>query len=223
MQVKWLSCKGLSKTNKAMKHTYPLNLVVLISGAGSNLQSLIDSIRQGNLNAKIDAVISDRRDAYGRQRARDAGIAERIIQPESYLSKSEYENALADAIAGYAPNLVLLAGFMRILSSRFVNQFQGQLLNIHPSLLPNYKGLNTHQRVIDAGDKQHGATVHFVTAELDGGPIIIQAQIKVDANDNASTLQQKVLDEEHKIYPQAIQWIAEGKVDFTQLINTPVL
>ncbi len=213
-------------TPKAMMQVPIINLVVLISGGGSNLQSIIDSIRHGHLDAKIDAVISDREDACGRERARNAGITEMVIRPEMYPSQSEYEKVLAQTVHGYAPSLVVLAGFMRILGSEFVTQFGGKLLNIHPSLLPHYKGLNTHQRVIDAGDKIHGATVHFVTAELDGGPIIMQAQVDVDANDDAATLQQKVLQEEHKIYPQAIQWFvertaAERKVDCTQIKTSP--
>ena len=198
-----------------------INLVVLISGGGSNLQSIIDRINEGSLDAKIDLVISDREQAYGLVRARDAGIAGLVIRPAGYASNVEYENALAKAVANHDPDLVILAGWMRILGRKFVQQFHGRLVNIHPSLLPNYKGLNTHQRVIDAGDKTHGATVHFVTAELDDGPIIIQAQVAVDANDDAVTLQQKVLQEEHKIYPKAIQWIAEGKVNFAHLIKTP--
>ena len=189
-------------------------LVVLISGGGSNLQAIIDSIRQGHLDAKIDVVISDREDAYGRTRAHNAGITEIVIRPEKYTSKSEYEQALAETIHCTSPNLVILAGFMRILSRQFVTQFQGRLINIHPSLLPHYKGLNTHQRVIDAGDKMHGATVHFVTAELDSGQVITQAQVDVDKHDDAITLQQKVLHEEHKIYPRAIQQIVDGKINF---------
>ncbi len=198
-----------------------IKLVALISGGGTNLQSIIDHINEGNLDAKIDLVISDREQAYGLVRARDAGIAGLVIRPGAYASKVEYEHALAKAVANYDPDLVILAGWMRILGRKFVQQFQGRLVNIHPSLLPNHKGLNTHQRVIDAGDKTHGATVHFVTAQLDDGPTIIQAQVTVDANDDAATLQQKVLHEEHKIYPKAIQWIAEGKVNFAHLIKTP--
>ncbi|WP_424946695.1 phosphoribosylglycinamide formyltransferase [Candidatus Spongiihabitans sp.] len=198
-----------------------LNLVALISGRGSNLQSIIERINEGRLDAKIAAVISDREQAYGLVRARAAGIAGLVIRPEVYARKAEYENELAQAVANYNPDLVILAGFMRILGGQFVQQFHGRLVNIHPSLLPNYKGLNTHQRVLDAGDKTHGATVHFVTAQLDAGPTIIQAQVAVDAHDDAATLRQKVLREEHKIYPRAIQWIAEGKVNFAHLIKTP--
>lgn len=199
-------------TNPMSKPT--ITLVVLISGGGSNLQAIIDRIGDGSLDAKIAVVISDREPAYGLVRARNSGIADRVILPNDYSSKSEYDQALAKTVSSYAPDLVVLAGFMRILSKQFVQQFHGRLVNIHPSLLPYYKGLNTHQRVIDAGDKTHGATVHFVTAELDAGPTIIQAQVAVDANDDATTLQRKVLHEEHKIYPKAIQRIAEGKVSF---------
>ena len=198
-----------------------LDLVVLISAGGSNLQAIIDSIKQGSLDAKIALVISNKPDAYGLVRARNAGISETVICSGYYTAKAEYENALAQAVASCNPDLVVLAGFMRILSPKFVTRWQGRLINIHPSLLPLYKGLNTHQRVIDAGDKIHGATVHFVTAELDGGPTIIQAQVNVDIDDDAATLQQKVLHEEHKIYPTAIQWIAEGKINFAEPIKMP--
>jgi phosphoribosylglycinamide formyltransferase-1 len=190
-----------------------LNLVVLISGSGSNLQSIIDSIRSKALNARIGAVISNREDAYGLERARLAGI-EAIVVPHQGCSRPEYDAELAKIVAGYSPDLVVLAGYMRILGKEFVESFPGHIVNIHPSLLPQYRGLDTHQRVIDAGDNTHGATVHFVTAELDSGPIIIQAEVDVDPEDNASTLQQKVLRQEHVIYPRAIQLIAEGKASF---------
>lgn len=191
-----------------------IKLAVLISGGGSNLQSIIKHIDRGRLNAKISVVISDREHAHGLVHADDAGIDRLVMSPEDYADKAEYDNALAKTVACHAPDLVILAGFMRILGRKFVQQFHGRLVNIHPSLLPDYKGLNTHQRVIDAGEKRHGATVHFVTAELDGGPTIIQAPVKVDSDDNADTLQQKVLRQEHKIYPIAIQQIALGVVDF---------
>ncbi len=195
------------------------NLVVLASGGGTNLQSIIDSIASETLDARISGVISDVENAYALQRADQAEILSLVIIPESYVSKFDYEDVLAQTIAKFVPDLIVLAGFMRILSPDFVSQFHGQIVNIHPSLLPKYKGLNTHQRVIDAGDKVHGATVHFVTAELDDGPIINQAEVDVDSSDDANSLQQKVLTQEHVIYPKAIQMIAEGKISFDNSPN----
>jgi len=191
-----------------------IDLVVLVSGGGTNLQSIIDSICTGNLDARIAAVISDQANAYGLTRARDAGIPAVIVKPESYSTQDEFENELTGIITAYEPDLVVLAGFMRILGRTLVEKFAGKIVNIHPSLLPKFKGLNTHQRVINAGETTHGATVHFVTAGLDSGPAIIQAKVDVGVDDTAATLQQKVLQQEHKIYPRAIQWIAEGKVRF---------
>ena len=190
-----------------------LSLVVLISGSGSNLQSIIDNIGSGELDARIAAVISNREDAYGLERAREAGIATAVLSHKG-RSRREYDTELASLVAEYQPDLVVLAGFMRILSESFIDKFEGRIVNIHPSLLPRHKGLDTHQRVIDAGDTVHGASVHFVTAKLDDGPIILQAEVDVEPGDNASTLQQKVLRQEHVIYPRAIQLIAEGKASF---------
>lgn len=195
-----------------------LDLVVLISGGGTNLQSIIDSIHIGNLDARISAVISDQENAYGLTRARDAGIPAVVVKPDSYSTQDEFENELTGMITAYEPDLVVLAGFMRILGRTLVERFAGKIVNIHPSLLPKFKGLNTHQRVINAGETTHGATVHFVTAALDSGPAIIQAKVDVGVDDTAATLQQKVLQQEHKIYPRAIQWIAEGKVKFENSI-----
>lgn len=194
-----------------------LNLVVLISGGGTNLQSIIDKISSGTLNAKISAVISSCEDAFGLKRARDAEIPTVVISPNTFDSKIEYENHLITAVSSYKPGLVVLAGFMKILGKRFVTEFHDKIVNIHPSLLPKYKGLNTHQRALDAGDHVHGATVHYVTAELDDGPIILQAEVSVVSRDDAETLQKKVLREEHKLYPAAIQLIATGNVSFKTL------
>ena len=191
-----------------------INLVVLISGGGTNLQSIIESVQDGTLDARITAVISDQPDAYGLTRALKVGVRNLVVQRESFGSKIEYETELANIVSSHNPDLVVLAGFMRILGPEFVGKFLGRLINIHPSLLPKHKGLHTHERVVAAGDKVHGATVHFVTPELDDGPIIIQSWIDVTPGDSAQALQQKVLHEEHKIYPKAIQWIAEGKVSY---------
>ncbi|TBV00103.1 phosphoribosylglycinamide formyltransferase [Stutzerimonas kirkiae] len=187
------------------------DLVVLISGAGSNLQALIDSL--GNRNpARIRAVISNRADAYGLQRARQAGIETRVLQPRDYPDRDGFDDALADLIDGYSPDLVVLAGFMRILGPAFVRRYNGRLLNIHPSLLPKYKGLDTHRRALEAGDSEHGCSVHFVTEELDGGPLALQAVVPILAGEGLENLAQRVHEQEHLIYPLAVRWFAEGRL-----------
>ena len=189
-----------------------LKLVVLISGGGSNLQSLIDAIDAGELSASIAAVFSNESDAFGLQRASKAGIPTHVLSHRDYENRSAYDAVLADQIAKYQPDLLILAGFMRILSASFVARFSDRMLNIHPALLPRFKGVNTHQRAIDAGEVEHGATVHLVTESLDDGPNLLQAKVPVLKNDNAASLQQRVLKEEHRIYPQAIQMLATGKL-----------
>jgi phosphoribosylglycinamide formyltransferase-1 len=206
-----------------------LPIVALISGNGSNLQAIVDAIQRG-LPAEIRAVISNRAGAYGLTRAKNAGIPAEILLADDYMSREDYDRALQDKIDHYQPRLVILAGFMRILSDRFVNHYLGRLINIHPSLLPKYRGLNTHQRAIDAKEAWHGATVHFVTPELDSGPAIVQAKMPVLENDTAETLANRVLQQEHCIYPLAIRWIAEGRLEFrnnqvyldNQLLAKPV-
>nr|WP_298174219.1 phosphoribosylglycinamide formyltransferase [uncultured Pseudomonas sp.] len=193
------------------------NVVVLISGSGSNLQALIDSIQAGadsskNSPARIAAVISNRADAYGLQRAQQAGIATQVLDHKQFDGREAFDSALAQAIDSYQPQLVILAGFMRILSAGFVRHYAGRLLNIHPSLLPKYKGLHTHQRALDASDREHGCSVHFVTEELDGGPLVIQAVIPVHPDDSPTSLAQRVHEQEHLIYPQAMHWFAEGRL-----------
>ena len=186
-------------------------LVILISGSGSNLQAFIDQCASGALDAEIACVISNKADAFGLQRAEKAGIATQVIDHKAYPSREAFDTALADAIDAHTPDLVILAGFMRILTAGFVGHFTGRLINIHPSLLPKYTGLNTHQRAIDAGESHGGATVHFVTAELDGGPPIVQASVSIEPGDTAETLAKKVLAVEHVIYPLAVQWILQGR------------
>lgn len=186
-----------------------LNLVVLISGEGSNFQAIQDAIDAGKLNARIGLLISNRSDANGLNRAKRAGIDCTVLKPIKGQTRSEYDQRLIAAIAPHAPDLIVLAGFMRILSPLFIQRFSGKIINIHPSLLPTYKGLDTHQRVLDAGEKYHGATVHYVTEELDAGECIIQSRITIDAQDNAGTLQQRIHREEHVIYPRAIQLIID--------------
>ncbi len=189
----------------------PLSVVVLISGSGSNLQAIIDATAN-DPSTKVAAVISNRDDAYGLERARTAGIETRVLNHKPYPSREAYDQALIELIDSFQPGLVTLAGFMRILSPLFVQHYQGRLLNIHPSLLPKHKGLHTHQRALEAGDRIHGASVHFVTEELDGGPVILQAQVPVKADDTEEQLAARVLQQEHIIYPQVIRWFAEGRI-----------
>ncbi|MCY1425587.1 Phosphoribosylglycinamide formyltransferase [compost metagenome] len=191
-------------------------MVVLISGSGSNLQALIDSITGDDHPARIRAVISNRADAFGLERARKAGIDTRVLDHKAYADREAFDAALIEAIDGYAPQLVVLAGFMRILTPGFVRHYQGRLLNIHPSLLPKYKGLHTHQRALEAGDSEHGCSVHFVTEELDGGPLVVQAVIPVESDDTPESLAQRVHVQEHRIYPLAMRWFAEGRLRLGQ-------
>ena len=188
------------------------SLVVLISGSGSNLQAIIDATQKPDYPAEIAAVISNIEGVKGLERAQKAGIPTAILNHKEFPDRDSYDTALRKLIDSYDPKLVILAGFMRILTDAFVNEYMGKMLNIHPSLLPKYKGLNTHQKAIDAGDEIHGATVHFVTPDLDSGPLIIQAQVPVLGGDTAETLAARVLEKEHIIYPQAIAWVASGRV-----------
>lgn len=187
-------------------------IVVLLSGNGSNLQALIDAQEAGELGGEIKAVISNRPDVRGLQRAATAGIANFVLDHKGFESREAFDNALLDLIQQQHADLVVLAGFMRILTAAFVQQLQGKLLNIHPSLLPKYQGLNTHQRALDAGDTEHGASVHFVTEELDGGPCIAQARIAVSADDDADALSAKVQVMEHIMYPQVVRWFCEDSL-----------
>jgi phosphoribosylglycinamide formyltransferase-1 len=189
-----------------------INIVVLLSGSGSNLQAFIDAINAGKLDAKISAVISNKADAYGLQRAQQANIPTAILSHKDFPDRESFDNALIKLIDPYQPDLIILAGFMRILTPGFVKHYLGRLLNIHPSLLPKYPGLHTHQRALDDGETHGGATVHFVTEELDGGPAILQAAVKIEKQDDAAALAARVLIQEHRIYPQAAQWFAEGRL-----------
>lgn len=187
-------------------------LCVLISGNGSNLQAIIDRINDGTLHARIGCVIANRPDAYGLQRAKDAGIDAFCLDHHDYADRDSYDAALAGLINQYDPQCVVLAGFMRILTADFVNSLRGKLVNIHPSLLPKYKGLNTHQRAIDNGDKEHGVSVHFVTPELDGGPVIIQSKVPVFEGDTAEELASRVQEQERQLYPYVLNWICSGRL-----------
>lgn len=184
-------------------------VVVLISGNGSNLQALIDFPAR---NYDICCVISNRPDAFGLERAHKAGIKTAVLDHKAFASRESFDQSLMQLIDSHSPDLIVLAGFMRILSSGFVQHYTSRLLNIHPSLLPLYKGTNTHQRVLDAGDKQHGVSVHFVTEELDGGPVILQAIVPVMAGDTKDTLAARVALQEHRIYPEAVSWFAQGRL-----------
>ena len=194
------------------KSRQKLRVVVLISGSGSNLQALIDGMQAGTLPIEIVAVVSNREDAYGLERARNVNIVAHALSHTSFNSRDEFDHSLAELIQPFEPDLIVLAGFMRILTAKFVDQFENKLINIHPSLLPKFTGVNTHQRAIDAGEIYHGASVHFVTAELDAGPVIIQGKAKLNTNETAESLQQRVHKIEHIIYPRAVEWIAKNRV-----------
>ena len=191
-----------------------LPIVVLISGNGSNLQAIIDGIKAHRVNACIKAVISNRADAKGLQRATEAGINAEVLNHKDYASREEFDQALQQLIDYYQPELVVLAGFMRILSDAFVHHYDGRMLNIHPSLLPDFKGLNTHQRVLNKGCQQHGVSVHFVSNELDSGAPVLQAVIQVEADDDVDTLAQRIHTQEYIIYPMAINWFAQGRLSY---------
>lgn len=193
-------------------NTKPCKVVVLISGNGSNLQALIDASAEGNF--QVAAVISNKANAFGLQRAAAASITSHVIEHTQYDSREAFDLALQEAIEKHQPQLIILAGFMRILSAQFVKHFSGRLINIHPSLLPKYTGMNTHQRALDAGDSEHGASVHFVTEELDGGPVIARATVAIKDNDDADTLQQRVAQVEHQLYPAVVRTFAAGRVRF---------
>ncbi len=187
-------------------------IVVLISGSGSNLQTLIDVCRAGRLNAEIVAVISNKPDALGLQRAAEAGIAQHCLLTSEYDGRLAFDHALQQQIDQYQPDLVVLAGYMRILSAPFVSHYLGRLLNIHPSLLPKYPGLHTHRKALEQGDQQHGASVHFVTEQLDGGPVILQGVVPVYQDDSEQSLAARVLTIEHQLYPQVVRWWVDGRL-----------
>jgi phosphoribosylglycinamide formyltransferase-1 len=189
-----------------------VKLAVLISGSGSNLQAFIDACERGGLPAEIAVVLSNKVQAGGLQRAAAARIPTEVVDHRDFETREDFDRAMLQALAPHAPDLVILAGFMRILSPVFIAAFRGRLLNIHPSLLPKYPGLNTHQRALDAGDSHAGATVHFVTEELDGGPPIVFAPVAIEAEDNAESLARRVQLREHVIYPLAARWFVEGRL-----------
>lgn len=189
-----------------------MRIVVLISGSGSNLQAIIDACNDGTIPGTIEAVISNKADAFGLERAKRGGIATEVINHKDFADRESFDDALLACVNAYQPDLVIMAGFMRILTPNFITPLLGKMINIHPSLLPKFTGLHTHQRAIDAGEKEAGATVHFVTEELDGGPPVIQTAVPIFADDDASQLAARVLQQEHKIFPLAAKWFCEGRL-----------
>ncbi len=188
-------------------------IVVLISGGGTNLQAIIDACTDSTYPAEVVAVVSNKADAYGLTRAENSDIATISLSHKEFDSREDYDQALIKKIDAFDADLIVLAGFMRILTPDFVQHYQGKLLNIHPSLLPKYQGLNTHQRAIDAGDEVHGVSVHFVTEELDGGPVILQAKVPVFEGDTSDDLAARVHEQEHRIYPLVVKWFAEKRLE----------
>ena len=190
------------------------SIVVLISGSGTNLQAIIDAVADGRINATIAAVISNREDAAGLERARAAGIATHFIDPRRFNDRDSYDRQLIDCIDRHDPDLIVLAGYMRILSEAFIAHYADRILNIHPSLLPSLKGLHTHRRALEAGLERHGASVHFVSNELDSGPVVIQADAPVLSGDTETSLAARVLECEHAIFPLAIGWFVDGRLEY---------
>lgn len=191
-------------------------VVVLISGNGSNLQALLSQQQLDQLGGEIVAVISNKADAYGLTRAKAAGISSEVIANADFANRAAFDHALMAAIDRHQPHLVVLAGFMRILTSDFVNHYQNRLLNIHPSLLPRYPGLDTHAKAIANNDENHGCSVHFVTEEVDGGPVVLQARVPVFADDTPDSLAERVQVQEHAIYPLVVRWFNEGRLVMQQ-------
>jgi phosphoribosylglycinamide formyltransferase-1 len=206
------------------------SIVILISGSGTNLQAIIDEVKRGRIKATISAVISNRADAPGLQRARQAEITSVVVDQNVY-DRDLYDKALISEIDKYSPDLIVLAGFMRILSDEFVRHYRNIVLNIHPSLLPELKGLHTHRRALESSRKKHGASVHFVSNELDSGPVVLQAEVPVMADDTEAALAARVLQQEHIIYPMAIAWFIEGRLEVNgnnvlldnKVLNRPAL
>lgn len=190
-------------------------IVVLISGSGTNMQAIVEACQQQRIDGEVVGVISNKAGVAGLDKAADAGIATAVLSHKDYATREAYDADLQKLIDEMQPDVVVLAGFMRILTAGFTQHYHGRMLNIHPSLLPKYRGINTHQRALDNGDKEHGVSVHFVTEELDGGPVILQARVPVFEGDEASDLQQRVHAQEHRIYPLVVQWLCSGRLRLT--------
>lgn len=189
-----------------------MNIVVLISGNGSNLQAIIDACKQNKIKGTLRAVFSNKADAFGLERAQEAGIPAHVLTADRFDSREAFDRELIHEIDAYSPDVVVLAGFMRILSPAFVMHYRGRLLNIHPSLLPKYPGLHTHRQALENGDEEHGTSVHFVTDELDGGPVILQAKVPVFEGDDEDEITARVQVQEHAIYPLVLSWFVEGRL-----------
>jgi phosphoribosylglycinamide formyltransferase-1 len=189
-----------------------LPIAILISGRGSNLRVIAERAAAGTLPVDVRVVVSDKPSAAGLQVAAAMNIATRVLEPRNFPDRSAYDRALVELLVPYQPKLVVLAGFMRILTSHFIGTFAGRMLNVHPSLLPKYPGLHTHRRCLEAGDIAHGVSIHFVTEQLDGGPVVLQAEVPVLPGDTEITLSARVQQAEHRIYPQAIDWFARGRL-----------
>ena len=189
-----------------------LPVAILISGRGSNMRVIAERAAAGSLPVDVRVVISDQPAAEGLQTAATMSIATRVLEPRKFPDRPSYDRALIELLAQYEPKLVVLAGFMRILTPQFISAFAGRILNVHPSLLPKYRGLHTHRRALEAGETVHGVSVHFVTEQLDGGAVILQAEVPVLPGDSEKTLSARVQQGEHRIYPQAIDWFARGRL-----------
>jgi phosphoribosylglycinamide formyltransferase-1 len=191
-------------------------LAVLISGQGRNLQAILDAVAAGKIPAHMACVISNRADASGLERARAAAVPAIAVPHTDYPSREAFDAALASVLKPHQPDIIALAGFMRVLGDGFIRHFEGRMVNIHPSLLPKYRGLHTHRRVLEAGDREHGASVHFVTGDLDGGPVAIQGGFSVKPQDTEQSLAERVMHEvELKIFPQALAWLARGELRYS--------
>lgn len=195
---------------------HPMNsqktIVILISGRGSNMESLLAAVAAGTLPVRVAAVFSNRPDAAGLQSAAAQGVPTRVVDHKQFADRVAFDAAMSEAIDAFTPDLVVLAGFMRILSEGFVRRYEGRLMNIHPSLLPAFPGLHTHRKALDEGVRVHGCTVHFVTPALDHGPVVVQAAVPVLDDDDEAALAARVLAQEHRVYPQAVRWFAEGRL-----------
>jgi phosphoribosylglycinamide formyltransferase-1 len=189
-----------------------MRFAVLVSGNGSNLQALMDACAAGRIQGELVGVLSNRPDAFALERAREAGIATQVLSNQAFGDRDSYDAALIQALETWQPDLLVMAGFMRILTPGFVQHFAGRMLNIHPSLLPKYQGVKTHARAIAAGDTVHGASVHFVTEELDGGPIVLQARVPIFPEDDESSLAERVLSQEHQLYPLVVNWFCQQRL-----------
>jgi len=195
-----------------MEKQSKMRAVVLISGSGSNLQAFIDQVACGQLDLDLSLVISNKADAYGLQRAAAADIAIKVIDHKQFSSRLDFDKALIAQIDKTQPDIIILAGFMRILTAEFVEHYQNRLINIHPSLLPKYPGTNTHQRALDAGDEWHGVSIHYVVPEVDAGPVILQGRLAIRRDDTAASIQQRIHGIEHQLYPLAVKWITENRL-----------